>query len=154
MGEITSPSSAISRRTLLVGAGASAAFAPSLVPATATAQVPGWRAIDVHHHLAPPKWIGDVVVGRKTGQRPLADWTPAKSVEDMDRGGVARSITSISEPGVYFGDADKARQLARECNDYAARLMSDHPGRFGMFATVPMPDVDGTLREIAYAPTR
>jgi 6-methylsalicylate decarboxylase len=29
--------------------------------------------------------------------------------------------------------------------------VSDHPTRFGAFATLPMPDVDGTLREIEYA---
>jgi len=105
----------------------------------------------VHHHLAPPKWIADVVVGRKTGQRPLANWTPAKAIEDMDKGGVATSVTSISEPAVWFGDNDAARKLARECNEYAAKLKADHPGRFGMFATLPMPDVDGALSEAAYA---
>lgn len=141
----------LTRRALLAGAGAATVATPSLFATPAAAQVPGWQAIDCHHHLAPPKWISDVIVARKTGQRPLADWTPAKSVEDMDRGGVSRSITSISEPGVHFGDTDKARAMARECNDYAARLMSDHRGRFGMFATVPLPDVEGTLREIAYA---
>jgi predicted TIM-barrel fold metal-dependent hydrolase len=107
--------------------------------------------IDTHHHLAPPRWIADVVIGRKTGQRPLADWTPAKAIEAMDSDGVATSITSISEPSVWFGDNEAARRLARECNDYAATLATDHRGRFGMFATVPLPDVDGTLREIEYA---
>jgi 6-methylsalicylate decarboxylase len=128
------------------GLGAPAALAQDRTPAIADA-----RRIDIHHHLAPPRWIADVVVGHQTGQRPLADWTPARSIEDMDRGGVATSITSISEPGVWFGDNDAARGLARECNDYAAKLVNDHPGCFGMFATVPMPDVDGTLREIEYA---
>jgi 6-methylsalicylate decarboxylase len=109
------------------------------------------RRIDVHHHLAPPRWIADVVVGRNTGQRPLADWTPARSIEDMDKGGVATSITSISEPSVWFGDDEAARRLARECNEYAAKLVADHPGRFGMFAILPLPDVDGALRETEYA---
>src|SRR5205823_10030863 len=58
---------------------------------------------------------------------------------------------STSEPSVYFGDAAAARALARECNDYFAKVVADHPGRFGMFATLPLPDVDGTLKEIAYA---
>jgi predicted TIM-barrel fold metal-dependent hydrolase len=60
-------------------------------------------------------------------------------------------VTSISEPAVWFGDDEAARKLARECNEYAARLKSDHPGRFGMFATLPMPDIAGALLELAYA---
>jgi predicted TIM-barrel fold metal-dependent hydrolase len=69
----------------------------------------------------------------------------------MDKSGVATSIVSTSEPSVWFGDNEAARKLARECNDYGARLMADHPGRFGMFSTVPLPDVDGSLREIEYS---
>jgi len=79
------------------------------------------------------------------------EWTPAKCIEAMDRDGVATSIVSTSEPSVWFGDDAAARKLARECNDYAARLMADHPGRFGMFATLPLPDVDGALKEMEYA---
>jgi predicted TIM-barrel fold metal-dependent hydrolase len=43
------------------------------------------------------------------------------------------------------------RTLARACNDYGATLVRDHPARFGLFAAMPLPDVDGTLREIEYA---
>jgi predicted TIM-barrel fold metal-dependent hydrolase len=142
------PAQGPSRRGFLAGA-AAAGLACGMSPAAAQAPKP--HRIDVHHHLAPPRWIADVVVGRNTGQRPLADWTPQKSIEDMDRGGVATSIVSISEPSVWFGDNAAARRLARECNDYGARLVADHPGRFGQFAILPLPDVDGSLREIAYA---
>jgi predicted TIM-barrel fold metal-dependent hydrolase len=78
-------------------------------------------------------------------------WTPAKSIEDMDKSGVATAMISTSEPSVWFGDDEAARKLARECNEFGARLISDHPGRFGMFSTVPLPDVDGCLREIEYS---
>lgn len=106
--------------------------------------------IDVHHHLAPPGYVAELA-SRKLGERPTFDWTPARSIEDMDKGGVATAMMSITTPGVWFGDIEVARRLARECNDYAAKLAADHPGRFGMFATLPMPDVDSCLREIEYA---
>jgi 6-methylsalicylate decarboxylase len=139
----------ISRRAFLADGIASGA-ALGLGVSGAAAQAPPHR-IDVHHHLAPPRWIADVVVGRKTGQRPLADWTPQRSIEDMDRGGVATSIVSISEPSVWFGDDAAGRALARDCNEYGARLVADHPGRFGQFAILPLPDVEGSLREIEHA---
>jgi predicted TIM-barrel fold metal-dependent hydrolase len=138
----------MSRRKFLAE-GLAAGAALGVGAATVAAQTPG--RIDVHHHLAPPRWIADVVLGRNTGQRPLADWTPQRSIEDMDRGGVATAIVSISEPSVWFGDNVAARALARECNDYAALLAVDHPGRFGQFAILPLPDVEGSLREIEYA---
>lgn len=117
------------------------------------AQVPAAERpfrIDTHHHLSSPGFIAEIA-GRRTGQVPLMRWTVAKSIDDMDQGGVATSILSISEPGVFFGNYDAARALARECNDFGAKVIADYPGRFGMFAIVPMPDVEGSLREIAYA---
>ena len=68
----------------------------------------------------------------------------------MDAAGVATAVVSTSDPGVHFGDFDQARALARNCNEYQARMVSDHKGRFGMFTTLPLPDIDNTLAEIAY----
>jgi 6-methylsalicylate decarboxylase len=105
--------------------------------------------IDVHHHFSSPGFIKEITE-RKTGQVPLMRLTAQKSIEDMEKGGVATAILSISEPSVHFGNNDAARALARETNDFAARLMTEYPGRFGLFGTVPLPDVEGTLREIEY----
>jgi predicted TIM-barrel fold metal-dependent hydrolase len=137
-------------------AGLAAAGATALIPDTLkgaqtrpSLTAPPHR-IDVHYHGNSPGFIA-AIKAHNTGQTALMNWTPAKALDDMDRDGVATSIMSTSEPSVYFGDAAAARALARECNDYAARLVADHPTRFGMFATLPLPDVDGTLREIEYA---
>ena len=81
----------------------------------------------------------------------LLDWTPAKAIEEMDKNGVATAITSLGLPGVWLGSATSARDLARTCNEYAAELVRSHPGRFGVFAALPMPDQDASLREIEYS---
>lgn len=116
----------------------------------ASAQTGKPRLIDVHYHIAPPDW--SAALTKRNLLRPLwRNWSVAKAVEDMDRDGVDRSITSITTPGVGFGDKDAARRLARACNEFAAKMRSDHPQRFGMFAVLPLPDIDGSLAEIAYA---
>ena len=108
------------------------------------------RRIDLHHHFAPPAWVADVK-GRPLLQPANTRWTPEQSIDDMDRGGVAAAVVSITNPGLWFGDAAQARRLARACNDYGAKLVQDHPTRFGLFAALPLPDVDATLKEIEYA---
>jgi predicted TIM-barrel fold metal-dependent hydrolase len=133
----------------LLGPRSSAAQGAAQGAAQTTAPAKPAR-IDVHHHFSSPGFIGEIA-GRRTGQVPLMRWTVEKSLADMDAGGVATAIVSISEPSVFFGNYDAARKLARETNDFAARMIAEHPGRFGLFATVPLPDVGGALLEIAYA---
>lgn len=109
--------------------------------------------IDTHHHILPPAYVA--AIGARIGPQGLMGatppWTPELSLEVMDRNGIACALTSISAPGVWFGNAGEARRLARLCNDYAAQLKADHPGRFGMLAVLPLPDVEGALSEVAYA---
>ena len=108
------------------------------------------RRIDMHHHFAPPAWVADVK-GRPLLQPANTRWTPEQSIEDMDKGGVAAAVVSITNPGLWFGDRAQSRRLARACNEYGAKLVSDHPTRFGLFAALPLPDVDAAIGEIAYA---
>jgi predicted TIM-barrel fold metal-dependent hydrolase len=108
------------------------------------------RRIDMHHHFAPPAWVA-AVKGRPLLQPANTRWTPEQSIEDMDRGGVAAAVVSITNPGIWFGDENETRRLARACNDYGARLVQEHATRFGLFAAMPLPDVDATLKEIEYA---
>jgi predicted TIM-barrel fold metal-dependent hydrolase len=95
-------------------------------------------------------WVAEVK-GRPLLQAANTTWTPAQSIEDMDRGAVAAAVISITNPGLWFGDRAATNRVARECNDYAAKLVQERPNRFGFFASMPLPDVDATLKEIAYA---
>jgi predicted TIM-barrel fold metal-dependent hydrolase len=112
--------------------------------------------IDTHQHLFPPKWVseyGEAIVSIAPGMPTsiAREWTPQNAIEAMDKFDIASAILSLSTPGVWFGDVEKSRSMARYCNEYGARLVADHPGRFGMFAILSMIDVDGSLREIEHA---
>ncbi|MFC5497423.1 amidohydrolase family protein [Caenimonas terrae] len=150
----------MSRRRLLLGAAAGAATlagcaagpAPTAAaPAAALDLSQAAGRIDVHHHLSPPPWLA---LMRSRGiDGPALNWSVEKSLADMDRAGIATSMLSITQPGVVLPGLDQAagRRLARESNEYGARLVADHRGRFGQFAAIPMYDVEGAHREIAYA---
>src|SRR5215467_8778490 len=111
----------------------------------AAANHPG--RIDVHHHFYAPEYLA--VMG-EMGKRPIVrDWTVSRSLGEMDQNGVATAVLSLSPPGLHHVGTEETRRLARAVNDHAAKLRSTHPARFGHFASVPLPDIDGTLAEIA-----
>jgi len=82
--------------------------------------------------------------------RPIP-WTAQGSIEEMNTSGIAISMLSLPSPSVAFGDRPLARKLARDTNEYAAKVISDYPGRYGSFAAVPLSDTEGSLVEIEYA---
>src|SRR5262245_25137582 len=110
----------------------------------------GPQRIDIHHHFAPPAWVAEVK-GRPLLQPANTTWTPEQSIEDLDRAGSAAAVISITNPGLWFGDNQTTNRIARACNEYGAKLVQQYPTRFGLFAAMPLPDVDATLKEIAYA---
>jgi 6-methylsalicylate decarboxylase len=105
--------------------------------------------VDFHHHFLPPRHVEQITAQRESGRPP--QWTPDMSLEEMDRNGVATAIVSLVQPGIWRGEVEASRRLARECNEFGAAMAKDHPGRFGLFAAIPLPDTDGSLREIEYA---
>src|SRR5262245_48853254 len=114
------------------------------------------RRIDIHQHFVSPGFLA--FLGAKNAVSPVPgfaawkDYSPARAVEALDRVGTQTAMLSITAPGVWFGDAPEARRLAREMNEFAAaKMVADHKGRFGLFAVLPLPDVQGSLQEIAYA---
>jgi 6-methylsalicylate decarboxylase len=110
----------------------------------------GPHRIDVHHHIVAPAWL-EALRKVKLDTPPIDNWTPGRSIEDMDKAGVATAVTSPTTPQVGFLGADEAARVARASNEYARQLAADHPGRFGVFAMLPMPHIDNSLKELDYA---
>ncbi len=97
-------------------------------------------AIDVHHHFVPP--------GGATN-RP---WSPQSSIDQMDKFGIGVAILSMTQNGeLLYNATEKGRAAVRAGNEYGAELMQQYPKRFGLMGGIPMPDIEGSLREVEYA---
>jgi predicted TIM-barrel fold metal-dependent hydrolase len=146
-----------SRRCFLTGlaaAGAGALFEQI------QAQPANAGVMDCHHHFMSPAYIkaleghdGKKVNGYTTwfALDRLRNYTVEKDLEAMQRDGAATSMLSCTTPGIWFGDPEESAMLAREMNEFGARQMNDHKGRFGLFALLPLPVIDASLKEIEYA---
>jgi predicted TIM-barrel fold metal-dependent hydrolase len=106
--------------------------------------------IDVHYHLTPPAWL---IAAKEAGLlHPAAlGWSPENALSEMDEANISLALLSVSTPAVSFLPEDAATKLARNCNEYTCQLAHDHPGRFGLIATLPMPHISASLREIDHA---
>lgn len=100
-----------------------------------------WR-IDVHHHVVPPQYVDSSI------PVPIPDIET--QLRTMDGWKIRTAITSLT-PRVLEANPRRLRETARRCNEFQAKLVRDHPSRFGSFALLPLPDVDGALQELAYA---
>ncbi|MGY0499259.1 amidohydrolase family protein [Nocardia sp. FBN12] len=112
------------------------------------------QLIDVHAHFVTDRYIAAArAAGHQhpDGMPGWPGWDVDAHLELMESSGIATSMLSVSSPGTHFGDDRAARELSREVNEFGAAVVRDHPGRFGHFAALPLPDVEGSLTEIAYA---
>jgi predicted TIM-barrel fold metal-dependent hydrolase len=108
--------------------------------------------IDTHTHILPPDYSAWLKRhSADAGGLPIPDWSADAALATMDARSVRTAIVSVSTPGVHLGDVAEARAMARAVNEYCAALVKRHPGRFGFFATLTLPDVEGSLTELAHA---
>ena len=132
----------VSRREVLMSLALGTAGALFDVPVFAQG-VPRGR-VDVHFHLGGNAGFGG------GGNTAAISAAAKRSVEDLDRAGTAAGIISASSSGAGTGDIAQRNRQAREFNDTAARWVSDHPTRFGLWTRLPLTDIDASLKEIAY----
>jgi 6-methylsalicylate decarboxylase len=108
--------------------------------------------IDVHQHIVPPFWAKELPThGGDPSGTVIPQWSPERAIDFMDSQEVATGILSLTAPSVVGWDQSERREMARRVNEYTADLVAKRPDRFGHFATLPVPDVDGALRELEHA---
>src|SRR5579859_2095115 len=139
----------MSRRGVVTGV--LAMLAQGWFPASRASSGKGW--IDIHHHFIPPAYREFFLEANRADPAvvvPPTVWELNADLEDMDRSGTQTAVLSMFVPP-KVGTAASRAHLARDINEYAARLALDHPGRFGSLAALPLPDVDACLVEITHA---
>jgi 6-methylsalicylate decarboxylase len=150
------PSDEWSRRAFVSAgllAGGSLVGATGNTYAASTQKTPpanGAGRIDVHQHFLPQEFLAALARHGMSAWAP-ATWSADGALAMMDENEIAVGILSLSTPGPHLGDDLEGRTLAQQVNERLAELVKSRPDRFGMFASVPLPDVDGALGAIRYA---
>ena len=109
--------------------------------------------IDTHAHVVPPVYR-KFLEQNPAYHGPYVDWSKDAAAEYFERTGVATAIVSVSTPGARIAAGDDpgdTRRIARLVNEFSAELARDDPVRFGFFATLTLPDVDGAIAEAEYS---
>jgi 6-methylsalicylate decarboxylase len=165
----------LARRDVLKAVGAAAALpASALFGQLINKSAAKGGRIDVHHHHVPPGINAGAGFGVDGGGRGAGagggagrggaaakggapvntfgrGWTPERTLEQMDKFDIAVAVLSMTQMGnVLYDNTEKGRKAVRTGNDYGAKLMAEHPKRFGLFTGVPLPDIDGVMKEIEY----
>ncbi|MEN6566299.1 MAG: amidohydrolase family protein [Veillonellales bacterium] len=109
--------------------------------------------IDVHAHYVPQAYQEALLINAKKNRDrfPTPEWDVKTHLDIADQLGIVTTMLSITTPHIHFGDDHAAKILARKVNEDGAELVQKYPGRFGLLASLPVPDVAASLEEIRYA---
>jgi len=111
------------------------------------------KKIDIHTHYLPEAYRKALLeCGEKNPDGfPTPTWNPEEHLEAMESLNITTSMLSLSSPHFNFGDRNATKALARNVNEYGTELVRKYPGRFGLLASMPLPDVESSIEEIRYA---
>jgi aminocarboxymuconate-semialdehyde decarboxylase len=123
--------------------------------------------IDFHAHITDRDYLEDLITTLKLTVEKTADgkslyrrrgytvaWARDEMFDmdarlrDMDAKRIDMRVLSLSTPNVYPWPADRRVDVARKINDAVARICRAHPDRFVGLASLPLPNVEASLREL------
>jgi predicted TIM-barrel fold metal-dependent hydrolase len=114
--------------------------------------MPPLYRIDVHQHVVPPFWAQQLAKhGGDQSGTVIPQWSPEIAIAFMDANQIQAGVLSLTAPSLTGWKGAERRDMARRVNEYQADLVAKRPDRFGVFATLPVPDVDAALTELEYA---
>ena len=66
----------------------------------------------------------------------------------MDEQGVDMRVLSLSTPNVYEWKGARQAEMTRYMNDVTAAMVRTHPDRFAGLGSLPLDDIEGSLKEL------
>jgi predicted TIM-barrel fold metal-dependent hydrolase len=113
----------------------------------------GMPKIDMHVHYVPQAYREALLsCGEENPDGfPTPEWDPQTHLKVAEQLGISTTMLSITSPHINFGDQHAAKILARKVNEDGAELVRKYPGRFGLLASLPLPDAAASVEEIQYA---
>jgi predicted TIM-barrel fold metal-dependent hydrolase len=146
------PRTVPSRREFLVYAASAVVGGVAMRPAKAEGrQMATLTEADLHYHVLPQVPLPSE--GRRLAAEaclPVESWNPRRAIAAMDAAGVGVSVLSMPTSQVQVS-AISYRDYVRSCNEWAAGVARKYPARFGFFASIPLPDLEGAVEEVRYA---
>lgn len=142
------------RRTVLAASGAALVQGSDMAEARSATGGCACGRIDVHQHFLPDFYaeaLAKAGLSTVDGGMPVPAWSAEAAIQMMDRQQIATGMISLSSPSTHFLEPAKRAGLVRRVNAAGAALVAAYPGRFGFFATLPMPDVEASLAEMRHA---
>lgn len=115
--------------------------------------------IDVHTHCVPPAYreycLHNDFAGRghPDGMPAIPEWSAEAHIQMMKSLNIRKAVLSMSSPGTHLtpGNDAEAQRLTRQVNEDMSQICTENEEYFLFFASLPLPDVEGSLVEIDYA---
>ena len=109
--------------------------------------------IDVHAHYIPEpyrKMLKSRGIDKPDGF-PLPNWDLSIQLEHMDKLGIVFAALTISSPHPHYGDSKESIEVVRASNEDGFSMARKYPDKLGIFATLPLPEVEASVAEIEFA---
>lgn len=107
------------------------------------------RRIDFHAHAILPSYVDALKILKIDAQAeegfPLPKWSVENHLQFMDEADIDFTVLSMATP--HVSDCAAVRAI----NEDFAALCRRFPEKFGFVATLPLPSVEGSIKEFHYA---
>ncbi len=107
------------------------------------------KKVDFHSHAILPSYINGLkklkIDAVAEEGFPLPKWSVENHLQFMSDAEINFSILSMPTPHI------SNFEVAREINEEFSAICKKYPDKFGFVATLPFPDVEGSITEIDYA---